>query len=133
MPKTAILIDGGYFLKRLPSVRHDIDRSDSEAVARAIAQLVRGHLNQLNQTHCVPNMFQLLYRTFYYDALPYANKLHTPIDKRAIDYAKSDTAIFRRNLFDALRKQPNLALRLGQVKKPSRSSWVMKQGTQNAS
>ncbi len=130
MPKTAILIDGGYFLKRLPSVRRDIDRSDARDVARAVNQLVRGHLNQLNQIYCVPSVFQLLYRTFYYDATPYANKLHTPVRKRLIDYTRSDTATFRRELFNALRRQPNLALRLGQVEKPSKSSWIMKQGTQ---
>ena len=53
MPKTAILIDGGYFLKRLPSVRRDVNRSDPDEVARAVNQLVRGHLNQLNETYCV--------------------------------------------------------------------------------
>ena len=130
MPKTAILIDGGYFLKRLPSVRRDINRSDADEVARAVNQLVRGHLNQLNEMYCAPNVYQLLYRTFYYDATPYANKLHTPVRKRLIDYARSDIAIFRRRLFDALRRQPNLALRLGQVEKPSKSSWIMKQGAQ---
>lgn len=47
MIKTAILIDGGYFLKRLPVVRRDIDTADPDAVAGSIDQLVRSHLNQL--------------------------------------------------------------------------------------
>ncbi len=124
--KVAILIDGGYFLKRLPHVRRDVDASNAEDVVRAIDQLVRGHLDQLNQVHKAPNFFQLLYRCFYYDAWPYLHKAHEPISKRPIDYAKSETAIFRRELFDALRGRPNLALRLGQVTKPRDRSWILK-------
>ena len=51
MAKVAILIDGGYFLKRLPSVRRDINASDPAEVAGAIRQLVRSHLSQLNDIH----------------------------------------------------------------------------------
>lgn len=47
MIKAAILIDGGYFLKRLPVIRRDIDTADSDTVTRSIDQLVRSHLNQL--------------------------------------------------------------------------------------
>ena len=126
MIKVATLIDGGYFLKRLPSVRPDIDTSDPEQVAGAIRQLVRSHLSQLNDIHHATNFYSLLYRCFYYDALPYSNKGHTPISKRGIDFAKSEMATFRLRLFDALRGQRNFALRLGEVKKPSNSSWTLK-------
>jgi len=50
MIKVAILIDGGYLLKRLPAVRPDIDVTNAESVAKSIEQLVRGHLEQLNKT-----------------------------------------------------------------------------------
>jgi uncharacterized LabA/DUF88 family protein len=126
MAKVAILIDGGYFLKRLPSVRRDINASDPAEVAGAIRQLVRSHLSQLNDIHRTSNFYSLLYRCFYYDAPPYGNKGHTPITKRGIDFAKSQMAIFRNGLFDALREQPNFALRLGEVRKPSDSSWILK-------
>ena len=124
--KAAILIDGGYFLKRLPSVRSDVDTASPEEVVRAVDRLVGSHLKQLNDTLRVPNPFQLLYRCFYYDALPYAKKGHSPISRRSIDYAKSDVAHFRNQLFDALRARPNFALRLGQVEKPGDSSWILK-------
>ena len=122
MVKVAILIDGGYFLKRLPRVRRDINTSNPQSVVSAIEQLVRGHLDQLNQVHRTQNFFQLLYRCFYYDAWPYAHKAHEPISKRPIDFAKTDVATFRHRLFDALRSRPNLALRLGEVTRPRGSS-----------
>ena len=110
MTKVAILIDGGYFLKRLPTVRPDIDTGNPEDVDRSIGQLLWSHLSQLNriygtwdytrkggieepqgiETSHASNPFRLLYRCFYYDAPPYKEKAHTPIDKRPIDYAKTD-------------------------------------------
>ena len=33
MDKAVILIDGGYFLKRLPAVRPDVAATDADAVA----------------------------------------------------------------------------------------------------
>ena len=126
MTKAAILIDGGYFLKRLPSVQSNVDVSNPDAVARSISRLIRNHLEQLNTVYKVENFFQLLYRSFYYDALPYTGKGHTPVDKRAIDYSKTPEAIFRKNLFDALRGQPNLAVRLGEVRKNHDISWILK-------
>lgn len=126
MGKVAILIDGGYFLKRLPIVRPDIDVSDSEIVARSIDQLIRGHLDQLNEIYKVENVFQLLYRTFYYDARPYDQKMHTPIGKHPLDYAKSSQADFRKKLFNTLHSRPNLAVRLGDVRRDNPHSWILK-------
>ncbi|MDE0154728.1 MAG: NYN domain-containing protein [Gammaproteobacteria bacterium] len=126
MGRVALLIDGGYFLKRLPTVRPDIDASDPEAVARSIDQLIRGHLDQLNEIYKVENIFQLLYRTFYYDAQPYGQKAHTPIDKRPIDYSKTSQASFRKKLFNTLHSHPNLAIRLGEVRRERSHSWILK-------
>ena len=128
--KAAILIDGGYFLKRLPSVRRDIDTSDPQAVVKAIGQLIYRHLEYLNQVYQFPNPFRLLYRCFYYDALPYTNRMHQPVSNRAINYANSDTAIFRERLFRALHERPNFALRLGQVIRVHERSWILKPRSQ---
>ena len=126
MAKAAILIDGGCFLKRLPQVRKDVDVSDVPSVVRAIEQLVNGHLIQLNELLHAPNPRSLLYRCFYYDAAPYTNKGERPVSREAIDYARSDAAKFRNGLFTALRRRPDFALRLGEVRKPGNSSWTMK-------
>lgn len=132
MGKSAILIDGGYFLKRLPVVRPDVSPTDPEAVAGSARQLVRSHLEQLNEVYQVPSPFQLLYRTFYYDARPYVDKAHKPVSNAAIDYAKTDQARFRKQLFDALRSSRNLAVRLGEVRKDRDRSWILDAGPQKA-
>ena len=128
--KAAVLIDGGFFLKRLPHVRRDVDASNPDEVVKVVEQLVRSHLEQLNEVYGSPNPYQLLYRTFYYDAWPYAAKAHRPMSRQAIDYAKTDVAVFRNKLFEALRSRPNVALRLGQVRKPGSRSWILRQNPQ---
>ena len=128
--KVAILLDGGYFLKRLPSVRRDIDDSNPQEVAESIVQLISGHLTQINEIYRYPNPERLLYRCFFYDAWPYANKAHLPISNRAIDYAKSKQAQFRNELLRLLREEPNFALRMGEVIRPGNSSWILKEDTQ---
>ena len=125
MTKAAILIDGGYFLKRLPIVRPDVDPADAAAVGKSVRQLIGNHLNQLNDVYNCRNPFQLLYRTFYYDARPYDRKAQTPVGHHPIDYARTDQALFRQSLFDVLRGSPNLALRLGEVRKDSSRSWIL--------
>ena len=130
MTRAAILIDGGYFLKRLPVVRKDIDATDAGAVVRSVNQLIRGHLRQLNNVDRVENCYQLLYRGFFYDARPYDQKAHTPITKKAFDYARSREAIFRTTLCAELLRSPNLALRLGQVTKDGDRSWILKSESQ---
>ena len=130
MTKAAILIDGGYFLKRLPRVRPDIDMSNPDEVVRAIEQLVRGHLNQLNNLYHFQNLYRILYRCFYYDAPPYENREHQPVSKRSIDYGKSEVAAFKNRLFDLLRARPSMALRLGEIKRSPDSFWRLKPNAQ---
>ena len=130
MAKVAILIDGAYFLKRLPAVRPEIDPSNPEDVATSVRQLVRSHLTQLNDVYNRRDPFALLYRIFYYDALPYDRKAHMPISGRAIDYAKTDQATFRKGLFSVLRRSRSLAVRLGEVRKDAHRSWILRETAQ---
>jgi uncharacterized LabA/DUF88 family protein len=127
MPKISIHIDGGYFLKRLPDVRPDFEKTVDNAV-KAIIWTISGHLKNINKIHNLKNERALLYRVFYYDARPFEGQTHKPISKKFIDFNKSDEAIFRRGLFERLRKEPNVALRLGKVHLESKWSF-----TQNAS
>lgn len=130
MTKAAILIDGGFFLKRLPTVRKDIDCDDPSSVDKALGQLVWNHLENLQGQHGGHTPFALLYRCFYYDANPYMKRGHLPISKRSIDYAKTSEAIFRKQLFQLLRKRPSFAVRLGTVARER--AWVMSEQAQKA-
>jgi len=125
MTKIAILIDGGYLLKRLPAVRPYIE-INPVSVAQSIDQLVRGHLDQLNKIYHASHPLQLLYRCFYYDAKPYGQKSHKPISKRPVDYAQSDQARFRYGLFECLRRRPNFAVRLGEVHVDKDHHWILR-------
>ena len=126
--KVAILIDGGFLLKRLPTVRKDVDVNDPESVDRAIGQLVYSHLEHLQVDHGGVTPYALLYRCFYYDAMPYKNRGHYPISGKSIDYSKTPEALFREGLFNQLRKRPSFAVRLGKVERER--SWVLKAGPQ---
>ena len=66
MTKAAILIDGGYFLKRLPFVPPNVDSRDADAVAQCVDQLIQGHLKQLNKVHNASNFYKLLSRSFFW-------------------------------------------------------------------
>ena len=113
----AILIDGGFFLRRLPQLTDKRILSDPERTDAAIGRLVNGHLLHINHNERVANHYSLLYRCFFYDALPYTKQGHLPVSKRAVNYAKTDQATFRLGLFDRLRRRPNFALRLGEVRR----------------
>lgn len=110
----AILIDGSFFLKRISRLL-PADQIDSpEKIARCVRKLcfthvirLRGGSGKLWQQH--------LYRTFFYDAIPYDGKAHHPIDNKPIEFAKSEIAQHRHALFEQLRKERKLALRLGKV------------------
>ena len=126
--KVAILVDGGFYLRRLPHFYGRGILSDPAAAAAAIGRLVDGHLRHINQVAKVANRYALLYRCFFYDALPYTRQGHQPVSRRAINYAKSDQATFRYGLFEQLRHRPNFALRLGEVRRDR--EWIIKERAQ---
>lgn len=109
----AILIDGGFLLRRLPKL--GLAGQDVEAVAGAVRRLCRRHVAMLTGAQDERNWHRHLYRIFFYDALPYDGAAHHPLKNQQIDFDKSDTAKFRRALFAELRKKRNMALRLGKV------------------
>ena len=126
MTKVAVLIDGGYFLKRLGAVHPRTDKRAPEAVARAISWLIAAHLKRINKIERTEHFRSLIYRSFYYDARPYLDKGHLPISKKGIDYSKSSTAKFHLALHDCLRKTSNMAVRLGDVRRDPDSLWELK-------
>lgn len=129
MAKVAILIDGGFFLRRLPRFTDSSILSDPARADTEIGRLVNGHLLHVNNTERAANHYSLLYRCFFYDAYPYDKRGHLPVSKRAVDYSKSSQASFRLGLFDRLRHRPNFALRLGEVRRDRQ--WIVTEQAQN--
>ena len=112
--RIAILIDGGFFLRRLPKLVAARHCNSPGRIVACIRHLCRNHIKTLTGDDD-SRWHKHVYRIFYYDALPYDGKAHHPIDNRPIDFAKSDLARGRHELFDLLRKQRKVALRLGKV------------------
>lgn len=125
---TAILIDGAYFIKR---IRHFEPHNyfNAERMADLAIRCAMLHLSDKRK----PNDKTLrkeLYRIFFYDCLPLEKKMHNPITKRAVDFSKSDEAIFRLELHRKLLKKRKLALRLGELAKTA--EWVIKPDVEQA-
>jgi len=112
--RIAILIDGGFFLKRLPRLVEARHCNSPGRIVACIRRLCRNHIKTLTGDND-SRWHRHVYRIFFYDAEPYEGKAHHPIDNRAIDFGKSDLARERKELHQLLRQQRKVALRLGKV------------------
>lgn len=119
----AILIDGGFFLKRLPKLVTPARCATPERIAGCIRHLCQNHVKALTGSDH-DNWSRHIYRIFYYDARPYDGKSHHPIDNRPIDFAQSEVAVQRNAMFDCLKRQRKFALRLGKVNREH--DWIIK-------
>lgn len=124
--RIAILIDGGYFIKRLPKLVEPQYRSTPAQVAESARFLCKRHVLRLTGMDAGGNAdgrwLDHVYRLFYYDATPYDGKSHHPVLNRPIDFKKTDVALFHNELFAELRRKRKFALRLGHVTRES-SGW----------
>ncbi len=114
--RTAILIDGGFFLKRYRSI-HKIRNLDPLRTAIDLWEMSLKHLNQKGESYD-------LYRIFYYDCLPYDKKQHNPLSGKSIDFAKTDQYNFQIAFLNELKKKRKIALRLGVLE--DRKRWIIK-------
>ncbi|UEM13671.1 NYN domain-containing protein [Bradyrhizobium barranii subsp. barranii] len=116
--RVAVMVDGGFFLKRLRHQFPDVDPNDPAVVARLIhAHAIRHKYQRTGKDERGRDVFESydLYRIFFYDCPPLEKKMHRPVSKKAVDFAKTDQAIFRRSLHNELRKKRKVALRLGHL------------------
>lgn len=116
--RVAILIDGGFFLKRLSRVVDARFRGTPQAVAESARILCKRHVQRLigeRERERNSRWLDHVYRLFYYDARPYDGIAHHPIANRRIEFAKTPEARFREALFQELRQKRKFALRLGKV------------------
>ncbi|MHB1933654.1 MAG: NYN domain-containing protein [Leptospirillum sp.] len=105
--RSAILVDGAFFLKRIHSIYGSLTPSDTVTV------LMNGCHSLLSKkyNHTPKN----LYRILFYDCPPLNKKFHNPISKKSVDLSKSDLFIFRTQFHRELLNQANLALRRGNI------------------
>lgn len=106
---TAILIDGGFFLRRFPVVYRELDATDPKLVAEILFRMATQHLLNRDGTR------RHLHRILFYDCPPLAKKAHHPVSKRAVDFSRTPVAVFRNALHDELRRKRKVALRLGHL------------------
>ncbi len=105
MKKTAILVDGAFFIKRYKRLKR-IKTLDPKKTVRDLFTMCISHLEQKDEQYD-------LYRIIYYDCEPFDKKHHNPITKRAIDYTKTKQYKFQKDFFQELMKKRKIALRLG--------------------
>lgn len=110
----AILIDGGFFLKRYFKLYKNPKSHTPAEVAKNLYTLAHRHVGNDNY----------LYRIFYYDSVPFDKRLHNPISGKVIDFAKSDQAKFRNEFFEELKKKRKVALRLGYLRESK--NWLIR-------
>lgn len=114
--KVAILIDGGFFVKRF----NTLFNKDRTMTGSQIAELMYG----MAMSHVKDD--DTLYRIFYYDCEPLSKKVHHPVTKRAIDFSKTPEYLFRKEIFETLKRKRKVALRLGTLK--DNNNWNIHSG-----
>jgi len=115
--KTAILVDGSFFIKRYRAIKkiHDLD---PQKTANDLWQMCISHLTQAK------GEVYDLYRIFYYDCLPYDKKQHNPVTGKAIDFSKTPQFKFQSEFLNELKQKRKVALRLGVLEDKKR--WIIK-------
>lgn len=119
--KTAILIDGGFFLKRYKYIRGFERTDDPEIVAKNLVSYCFRHIQKINRYRSRYGLPPTeLYRIFYYDAKPFDGDSQKPISGKSFSFKNTDQYNFRNKLFTNLKQQRKIALRLGFLKNSSR-------------
>lgn len=95
--KTAILIDGSFFLKRYKYYKQKRDKNfcySKDEAKNIVNDLYTIALSSMHRS-CKKEGSSYLYRIFYYDCFPYKNKEHNPKTNKSIDFSKENEYLFR--------------------------------------
>ena len=104
--KIAVLIDGGFFVKRFNHLYNKDKAMTGEQVADCLCSMAMKHVGDNNT----------LYRIFYYDCLPLDKKVHNILSGKLKDYSRSPEYKFKTELLDSLKQKRKVALRIGTLK-----------------
>ena len=129
MIKTAVLVDGAFFLKRYKYLAWRYPQWEPEKVANNLCTVCRLHLyprpeddrrklltetdSDVSENRVAPP--GTLYRIFYYDCEPLELKIHHPVTQKFTDYSKTWNYDFRKQLFEELKKKRKVAIRMGRL------------------
>jgi len=106
--KVAVLIDGGFFLKRFQRINSRSPRIDD------MKPFLDDIMKKVNDCTSHPDSCDVLFRAFYYDCRPFGEKRKDPHGKE-MDFSLSP-AYKAGSLFQSdLRTFPQMALRLGDL------------------
>jgi uncharacterized LabA/DUF88 family protein len=128
----AFMIDGAYFLRRFKHLFPNLDEKSAPEVCLGLHRLIATHLllrlksqpswrdilvgldfAHIKELNIIET--QELYRIFFYDSPPLKKRMHYPVSKKAINFAKTEEAIFREALHGQLKATRKVALRLGRL------------------
>ncbi len=114
--KVAILIDGGYFLKRLRALKKNEQEFNVSYVLKMLKILCSEHAKKLNQN---------IYRVFYYDCPPISDGIHNVMTNKFVKFKDSQQYVFKNNLFEELKRTRKMALRLGVLSRDKNNPWIV--------
>jgi len=124
--KTAILVDGGFFIRRYKYIEGFEQDDSPELMAKNLVSYCFKHIQKINNYRVRYNLPSTdLYRIFYYDANPYDGDSHNPISNKSFSFKNTPQYKFRHTLFNELKKQRKIALRLGFLKNSSKD-WIIR-------
>jgi uncharacterized LabA/DUF88 family protein len=102
MHSYAVLVDGGFIRRRLGSQAAPFAAQDFSDFASAL--------------HAHPHFAEhTLHRIYFYDAAPLTGQKKRPLQGGTEDFGQNPVAAQSKALHDALVRQPNVALRLGEL------------------
>lgn len=116
--RVAVLIDGGFFIKRISRLVPPRFHDTPAAIADSARLLCKRHVQRLTGEPFNSKYSRWLdhvYRLFYDDATPFDGIAHHPILNQQIQFSKTKEAVFRSALFNEIRRSRKFALRLGKV------------------
>ena len=121
--KTAILIDGAFFIKRIRTFESE-NYFEAQRMAELVTRYALLHLrHKINDTNYIDD----LYRIFFCDCVPFEKKMHNPISGKVIDFSKTPEAVFCRQLHECFKWKRKLTLRLGKLLE--HANWIKNPAT----
>ncbi|ELY4627309.1 NYN domain-containing protein [Cronobacter sp. HA18006] len=133
MKRTAVLIDGGYFIRRIEHIKRkhfkglDLNLT-SQQLLKIIWRLVKYHIEVPHGSHADREPLEL-YRIYYYDCPPLDKQVRYPIKPQGHtsapnkNFKQDPGSILRSELHEELRKNRKTALRMGVLS--SHAKWQL--------